>query len=316
MYHGNLAASLLSHTLGGRARPVVWTIRQSLYDLKKEKPLTRVVIRASQAISATPSLTIYNSREAAASHAKLGFSPGRQIVIPNGFDCRRFFRDAAARSRVRRELGIPEDRLVIGHVARYHEIKGHRLLIDAAAALRDWLPSAMFLLIGLDVDDRNPELTAAIRDAGLESRFKLLGLRADIPALTAAFDLAVLSSRAESFPNVVAEAMACEVPVVATDVGGDDRNFARHRLGDDVGDCAAIVGDTGVICPYGDPDALAAGIMSLAALSADERRRLGARARARIQTNFTLESVAQRYWDVYASVLGPQPKRSFDLSFI
>ena len=126
-----------------------------------------------------------------------------------------------------------------------HEIKGHRLLISAIAMLRDRFPSATFVLVGLDVDDGNTELTAAIGDAGLESRVRLLGLRNDIPQLTAAFDLAVLSSRAESFPNVVAEAMACEVPVVATDVG----------------DCAAIIGDTGIVCRYGDPDALAAGIM-------------------------------------------------------
>src|SRR6185436_5120925 len=93
MYHGNLAASVLSRTLGHRRPPVVWTIRQSLYDLKKEKPLTRIVIRAGRVISGTPVLTIYNSREAAASHTNLGFSPLHQIVIPNGFDCGRFVPD-------------------------------------------------------------------------------------------------------------------------------------------------------------------------------------------------------------------------------
>jgi len=300
MYHGNLAASALSHALGHRRPPVVWTIRQSLYDLKKEKPLTRIVIRAGRVISGTPALTIYNSREAAASHTNLGFSPLHQIVIPNGFDCGRFVPDPAARMRIRRELGITDSDLVIGHVGRYHEIKGHRLLISAIARLKARLPSATLVLVGLDVDDGNTELTAAIRDAGLESRVRLLGLRNDIPQLTAAFDLAVLASRAESFPNVVAEAMACAVPVVATDVG----------------DCAAIIGDTGIVCRYGDPDALAAGIMSLASLSDADRERLGQRARARIQANFALESIAHRYWDVYASVGRPQPKRSFDLSFI
>jgi glycosyltransferase involved in cell wall biosynthesis len=78
--------------------------------------------------------------------------------------------------------------------------------------------------------------------------------------------------------------MACEVPVVATDVG----------------DCASIIGDTGVVCPSGDASALASAMLSLAALSPRERQSLGRQARMRIRTQYGLEQIAQRYWEVYS----------------
>jgi glycosyltransferase involved in cell wall biosynthesis len=257
-----------------------------LYDVSKEKPGTQIVIWAGRALSGTPALTIYNSREAADSHSRLGFSARRQLVIPNGFDCGRFVPNFAARNRIRQELAIPEDHLVIGHVARYHPVKGHQLLIDAIASLAEVALPMTFLLIGSGVDANNVELAAALRRTGIGSRVKLLGPRTDMPNLTAAFDLAVLSSEAESFPNVVAEAMACEIPVIATHVG----------------DCADIIGDSGVVCPVGDAIALSSGIKLLAGRSADERREMGKRARARIEARYSLDSVAQRYWEVYSSV--------------
>jgi len=283
MYHGNVAATLLSRFLGRRI-PVVWSIRQSLYDVTKEKPGTRVAIWAGRVLSGTPSCTIYNSREAAESHARLGFSKKRQLVIPNGFDCDRFVPNPSARARIRLGLGIPESDLVIGHVARYHPVKGHELLIEAAAAVAQTISSVTFVLAGADVDGTNEALTAAIRKFGLESRVRLLGLRTDIPDLTASFDIAVVSSHAESFPNVVAEAMACEVPVVATDVG----------------DCASIIGDTGIVCRMGDASALASAMLSIAALGPRERQALGRKARMRIQTQYGLGQIAKRYWDVYS----------------
>jgi glycosyltransferase involved in cell wall biosynthesis len=283
MYHGNVAATLLSHCLGRRI-PVGWSIRQSLYDVSKEKPGTRIAIWAGRVLSGTPSFTIYNSREAADSHARLGFSRQRQLMIPNGFDCDRFVPNPSARARVRLDLAIPESELVIGHVARYHPVKGHALFIEAASSVAERLSSVTFVLAGAGVDSTNQELTDAIRKFGLKSRVRLLGLRTDIPDLTAAFDIAAVSSHAESFPNVVAEAMACEVPVVATDVG----------------DCASIIGDTGLVCPAGDASALASAMLSLAALSPRERQSLGRQARMRIRTQYGLEQIAQRYWEVYS----------------
>jgi glycosyltransferase involved in cell wall biosynthesis len=297
MYHGNVAASLLSRFLGRRV-PVVWTIRQSLYDLKKEKRGTRIAIAVGRALSGTPEFTIYNSREAADSHARLGFSRKRRLMIPNGFDGDRFVPNPAARARIRLALSIPENELVIGHVARYHPVKGHRIFIEAAAAVAEKMPSTTFILAGPGVDRSNQELSAAIRRFRLEPRVRLLGLRTDMPDVTAAFDIAVVSSHAESFPNVVAEAMACEVPVVSTDVG----------------DCAAIIGDTGALSPPGDAESLASSMLSLANLSQLERQRRGREARIRILMNYGLDKIVRRYCNVYSSVAGREAREDSNAS--
>lgn len=293
MYHGNVAATLLSRCLGRRL-PVVWTIRQSLYDPSKEKRGTRVAIWVGRVLSGTPAFTIYNSREAADSHARLGFSRQRQLIIPNGFDCNRFVPNRSARARIRLDLSIPESDLVIGHVARYHPVKGHQLFVEAAASVAERLSGVTFVLAGPGVDSSNQELTAALRRFRLGPRVRLLGLRTDIPDLTASFDIAVLSSHAESFPNVVAEAMACEVPVVATDVG----------------DCASIIDNTGFLCQPGDAASLASGMLSLATLDQDERHRLGHEARIRIQTQYELDKIVRRYWHVYSSVTGREDREA------
>src|SRR5690349_16883839 len=97
MYHGNVAATILARMIRPRV-PVVWSVRQSLYDVSKEKPATQAVIWAARALSSTPALTIYNSREAAESHSRLGFSRKGQTLIPNGFDCDRFVPSASTRA--------------------------------------------------------------------------------------------------------------------------------------------------------------------------------------------------------------------------
>jgi glycosyltransferase involved in cell wall biosynthesis len=99
--------------------------------------------------------------------------------------------------------------------------------------------------------------------------------------------LTVSSAWGEGFPNVVGEAMACAVPCVVTDVG----------------DSAAIVGDTGRVVPPRDTQALVAGWLHLLDLGAQARRNLGLEARQRIQEHFSLPSVVARYESLYGQVL-------------
>jgi glycosyltransferase involved in cell wall biosynthesis len=115
-----------------------------------------------------------------------------------------------------------------------------------------------------------------------------------VSRLSAAFDLATLSSRGESFPNAVGEAMACGVPVAATDVG----------------DVRFIVGDTGLVVPAGAPHALATAWCSLLAESGEVRKRRGEAARARIRARFDLRAVVASYETLYEEILlGSPPKK-------
>ena len=144
-----------------------------------------------------------------------------------------------------------------------------------------------FLLSGRDVSLENKALEQLVRPQ-MRDRFHLVGERADVSELMTAMDIFCLSSAwGEGFPNVIGEAMATGVPCVATDVG----------------DTAIIIGDTGVVVPSRNKDALAAGIESLLTMPLEERRTLGASARARIEENYTLRNIVEQYAALYEKLI-------------
>jgi glycosyltransferase involved in cell wall biosynthesis len=104
-----------------------------------------------------------------------------------------------------------------------------------------------------------------------------------MPRLTAAFDIACVSSSSEGFPNVIGEAMSCEIPCVVTDVG----------------DSALIVGQTGRVVPPRDSKALAAGLRELIDLGREGRRQIGRTARQRVKELYDLPDIVRRYENLY-----------------
>jgi glycosyltransferase involved in cell wall biosynthesis len=202
--------------------------------------------------------------------------------------------DPEARSSVREELGVSATTRLIGLVARFDPQKDHEGFLLAARLLRTRCPDVNFVLAGGGVDQRNRQLARVVADAGLSDVVHLLGPRTDIPRLMSALDIASLSSRwGEAFPNVVAEAMACGVPCVVTDIG----------------DSAEIVGDTGVVVPPCDPEALARGWEQLLGLPAEQRHALAQQARARIAARYDLTQVARRYEAFYSELCDEARRR-------
>jgi glycosyltransferase involved in cell wall biosynthesis len=206
------------------------------------------------------------------------------LVIPNGYELDRFRPDPDARARVRAEAGIPDDAPVVGLVARFHPQKDHRTFFEAAEQVARRFPDVHFLLCGNGLSWENPEVTAMTERAGIAERSHLLGYRADVPAVQASLDIACLCSQGgEGFPNTVAEAMACGVPCVVSDVG----------------DAATIVGEIGRVVPIGDAASLARGIGELLCLDGEERLRLGQRARQRIVERYDFGQFMARYEALY-----------------
>lgn len=285
MYHGNLVATLACRFASDRTT-LVWNIRQSLYDLSHEKPMTRQVIRTNRFLSSAPDVLLYNSFLSREQHEDFGFTSLNGRVIPNGIDMQRFCFSGEARKRVRFELGIPADAQVVGHVARLHPMKDHPAFLRAAAGLVLRYPEAHFLLGGRDVSLENNTLEQLI-PAQVRDRFHLLGERGDVSELMSAMDIFCQSSWSEAFPNVLGEAMATGVPCIATDVG----------------DSAIIIGDMGVVVPPQDEGSLAAGIENLLKMSPEERRMLGAGTRARIEANYTLGSIVEQYAALYEKLI-------------
>lgn len=287
MYHGNIGASV--GAWGARARvPVLWNIRHSLYDLRKEKRLTALVIRAGAWLSYKPVRILYNAHVSAAQHESLGYKPEKTQVIPNGFDCEQFLPSQEAREMLRAELNVPRDALLIGLIARYHPMKDHANFLRAAALVGRERDEVHFVLAGRGIDPGNAELTALIEDLDLAGHVHLLGERRETPVIFAALDIASTSSAwGEAFPLVIGEAMACGVPCVTTDVG----------------DAAEVVGETGLVVRPQDPDALATAWRELAALDGDARTALGATARHRIVSQYSLGDMVRRYEELYTDLL-------------
>ena len=282
MYHADLVGGLAAR-LAGR-RNVVWNIRQTGLELRDIGRSTRGVVRACAALSRwLPRRIVCNAHAAIAAHVRLGYVSTRFTVIPNGFDVQRFARDTDARQRVRAAWGIVDGEIAIGMVARLDPQKDHANFIAMAARVAQVLPRARFVLVGRGIP-ADHDLAAAIAGVGLGDRVVLDDERTDIPQVMSALDIFCLSSRAEGFPNVLGEAMACETPSVSTDAGD-----ARMLLGDDA-----------LVVPIECAQALAACVLRIAQASGNERRQLGATQRRRIESEFEISQIWQRYRDLYA----------------
>lgn len=276
MYHGNLAASALGAHAG---RSLVWSVRHALDAWTDESRTRRAIIRASAFASTRPQRIVYNSARSAAQHASLGFSSRHAEVIPNGIDLARFRPDAEARARVRAELGVDERTLLIGLVARVDPLKDHRAFLEAASQMAARDSRVQFVLAGRGTDATTGEFADLVASMSLGARLHRLGERRDVAAVFAACDLATLTSRSEGFPNVVAEAMACGIACVVTDVG----------------DAAEVVESREFVVPPRAPTQLAAAWAAWFDRTPAERAAVAERARTRVADRFSLSACASRY---------------------
>lgn len=293
MYHANLLGGLAARCAGNV--PVIWGLHHSALDSGSIKARTIRIAKMSAPLSrCLPARIVCCSESSRVAHEQLGYDQGKMVVIPNGFDLAAFKPDPLARATLRRELALPDRTPLVGLVARFHPLKDHRTFLQAAAYLHAELPDVRFVLCGEGVNWQNAELSQWVRQAGLEGVCYLLGRRDDMPQVTAALDVASSSSVGEAFPLSIGEAMACGVPCVVTDVG----------------DSAAIVGDTGIVVPPRDARSLAQGWRSVLELSQAQRIVWEARARQRILENYGLAHVASEYARLYQAVLTSHTNRT------
>jgi glycosyltransferase involved in cell wall biosynthesis len=287
MYHGCLAAALVKLFRLGKGR-VIWNIRQSLYDLALEKRGSALVIKSLRWFAPLARTLTYNSQLSARQHEAIGYPAHKTQLIPNGFDLTKWSPIASALpvgalARARSPetpTHSPSEKLRIGRFGRFTPMKDYPSFLQAAAIIAQKLPHTEFHLAGSGIDPTNTDLTQLIADLHLQNHVHLHGDHPDIPALTASLDLAISSSAfGEGFPNVVGEAMACAVPVVATDIG----------------DTAWVMGDTGSLVPAQDPQALATAALKILTLPADQRQALGHQARTRIESHFCLPTILTHF---------------------
>jgi glycosyltransferase involved in cell wall biosynthesis len=286
MYHANLAAQLANFLALGKA-PVFWSIHHSVDSLKAEKLPLATTIKLTALLSSKVEKVIFSAEKGQKQHIQLGYDPTNGDAIGDNFDLAKYKPASNPQFNLRSSLGLPEDSILIGSVARYHPMKDHANLIEGAAILIANDPKVHFILVGPNVDQQNPALSAQIGKLGIADQVHLLGERQDIPDVMTSFDIFTTSSAyGESFPNVLGEAMSCQIPCVATDIG----------------DSRTVIGETGMVVPPKDPQALADAWQKLIILGQEGRQDLGKQARQRIQDNFNLDgdnSFVRQYENLY-----------------
>lgn len=287
MYHGDLIGGLATWCArqGGRKIPIVWNIRLSEVDPKFVKWSTRLIIRCLALLSARmPAAILANARASLTTHQAMGYAPHKFVLIPNGFDLAQFKPDIDARAELRRELGVPQDAILVGKAGRFDAQKDYPSFLAAVRRVTTARPDVVFLACGSGVTDTNPEMCALV-GAPLPN-LHLLGKRTDMSRVHAALDVAVSTSIGEGFANAIGEAMCCAVPCVVTNVG----------------DSKDIVGDCGITVAPSDPEAVTNAILELVGMSAAERQALGKRARARVAQKYDIDRIAQDFRNVWNRV--------------
>lgn len=288
LHHADLAGGLAAR-LARTAAPVVWSVHNAAIDPAKGKPQTALLTRLNAYLARFLCRKVVCVSEAVREHCLYqGYAPNQLQVVVNGVDTDAFQPDRGARDSVRRELGLPPDAPLFGLMARFDPAKDHETFCRAAGLLRQTCPNAHFVLCGEDVTPDNAHLRNWLRAANVGESAHLLGLRDDVPRLTAALDVATCCSQySEAFALVLAEAMACGVPCVTTDMPGP----------------VSVVGDLGRVVPIGDADVLAQTWHELLTLTPARLKDWGERARERAVTHFSIPSMTAGYASLYAHLV-------------
>jgi glycosyltransferase involved in cell wall biosynthesis len=224
-------------------------------------------------------------------HDNEGCSKDKIVVIPSGVDTDRFRPLASGDYKAR--LGLSPDRPVVGVVTRMRVRKGVEEFLRAMELVRERFPGTQAAIVGEVTLDA--ELQGLVDASGLGEDLHLLGRRADMPEVFAAFDMFVLSSHDEGMSNAILEAMSMELPVVATDVGGTGE-VVRHQ-------------ESGLLVPAKEPVPLAE---AMAEILSDPARgqAMGRLGRQIVVDGFSARSMVLQMESLYVTLLRERGVRS------
>ncbi len=217
-----------------------------------------------------------------------GLPPSRVVTVYNGIDVQAQ-PAGASRNALKKRFGLEHATQLVTSVGHIRAVKGFDVFLRAAAGVRQVLPEVVFALAG---EDHEPEHTKRLKEmaaaAGLGANFVFLGSVADVRPLLRASDVFCLLSRSEGLSNALLEAMACELPCVATAVGGNPEVVTDRK--------------TGFLVESEDADSATASILHLLR-NPDQARSMGAEGRRVLEQKFTTETMMRSLIDSYEQLL-------------
>ena len=289
LVHAHLGNSLLCGSLlaAPSRRPLVYTqhfVRPAYRDARGPQAALRglahraIQSRVAAGLAATASI----QREMIAHE---GFAATRTHVVPLGIDGEAAVAQVWQVGRnLHADLGLPDGATLVVTPARLEESKGHEVLLAAMPEVLHRYPHTYLLLAGTGALE--PRLRAMVRagDERMRAQVRFLGFRRDVPRLLGAAAVCVLPSDKEGFGLVLLEAMAAGIATVACDAGGPGE--------------IVVDGETGLLVPPGQPEAMAVAIVAL--LDDPMRARaMGAAGARRVAAHFTMQAMAEHTVAVY-----------------
>jgi len=217
-------------------------------------------------------------------------APQRRLVtICNGIDPQPFIIDNKdARERLRRELGIPADHLLIGNTSRLASQKDNDTLVRSMMHLKSLIVDIPFILLLAGDGPDKKKLEDLAHSLGLSDQVHFLGFRKDIPAFLAGIDIFVFPSLREGLSISLLEAMAAAKPIVATSIPSN-AELIQHEV-------------TGLLVPPRSPEQIAQAIARFVR-EPDLAQRCASTARQRVLEHYTIDRMLQKTWDLYVSLL-------------
>ena len=237
-------------------------------------------------VASTCAWIVGPSRAVTDNLATAGLPAAKLVPLYNGIDLAKFAPDDVRARARRQEFGWPEGAPVVGLFGQLLAKKGHETLIAAAPAIRAAAPDARFVFVGaLENPPYEAHLRQRIASAGLTDAFQFTGWRNDVPHLMRAVDLLVVpTTTQEPAALSLMEGMAMGRPLVASRTGGTPELL--------------VEGETGLIFPPGDAEALAAHVTTLLR-DPQRRQQMGAAGRARMEREFTVQKHVAGMLDLY-----------------
>lgn len=273
MWHANILARLV------RLVTPINRLISTAHNSNEGGKLRMLVYRLTDALT---DMSTNVSEEAVAAFIQVkATKPGRMVALHNGIKIDAFSFNSVARVRLRQEIPIAEGCRLILAVGRLYEQKDYQNLFYALAQL--FLVDLKCQLCIAGDGPLRGDLNALALKLGIANRVHFLGVRHDVVDLMSAADVFVLSSAWEGFGLVVAEAMACERVVVATDSGG----------------VREVVGESGYLVKSKDSNALAESLLAALHLPINQSIALGRAARQRIIDRYSLDAAVNKWLKIY-----------------
>jgi len=288
--HTAQLAALLLRSRCDWTPKVVWSIADTAPLPKNTGLLDRQKLGLTARLSVKPDRLVFTSEAAASLHRRAGYPESGHLVVSPGVDPMRFKPDPAARRKMREQLGLGSDAVIVGMIAPFQPEHDHATLIKSLGELIKTEPKLCVVLAGHGVQKGNGPLMALVGGGALGTRTHLLGDWSDTASFFNACDIACSSSLTDTARMTLVMAMLCGVPCVATGMGAQGE----------------VIGQFGVAIEPGSPQAFIRGITRVMQLPQERRTFMTKGARKHALTHFVQVRSLQKYLQLYFDLVGRQ----------